>query len=161
MSRISNIRRKENPSYFIFLPTVYENRPDDVRHLVGENSYLFKDENLQFDGNLYVKFKGNEIRALPIEIKQSDLDLFLLGKYSRLSHDLKTKVIKFHESQSHKIRDSTPLENIKSIFYPKNENFQELSDYFGVTFQLMKEVGEVMAIVDPLKEVLNRKQKWS
>lgn len=104
-------------------------------------------------------FEGFSIFILDLSIWTFDIQLFLDGKYSKLSRDAKKSIIDYHKhyDQGPKIDVS-----IHAILEPSNKfpilgnmtALEYVADSYGMSLDLLKKVGEIGSKYDKEKETL-------
>lgn len=153
MNHTFDFKNKKNPSYYILYPIVYLENYEELKNEPVINTYLFWDSEKKFNNCLYLKTDKLNFIEAPLKLTKEDLKNFLNGKYTKLSKNVTSKVIEFHEIQAKIIKTDKYLLKIKSIFNPQEEDFEELAKYFDVKVKIVKEVGQLLHIVDLDKEV--------
>lgn len=78
---------------------------------------------------------------------KEDWDLFLKGKYSRLSNPLKKEILLHYDTKS------PEYFYVESYLYP-HKYMMEYSRLYNVDIRILQEVGEVTSQYDPVRETL-------
>lgn len=91
---------------------------------------------------------GNEIFVFDMSSFASDWDLFLAGKYSQMSLEIRNKILNFFA------KNSGNHIYLQSYLFPEKW-FKRYAEILDVSEELLKEVGELCDIPCPNKEQLN------
>lgn len=105
-------------------------------------------------------FDNTSIFVLDLSEWTFDIEMFLKGKYSRLSKQAKEKIVEFH---TYFDRGAKIEIEISAIIEP-NVPYRLLNDMtpleyvsvnYGIPYEQLKEIGEIGSIYDKEKETLN------
>lgn len=109
-------------------------------------------ESLMLTGNRMFaekfSFEGYLIYVFDFEDFSKDWDLFLHGKYSWFTALAKIKIREYFGESSDQYR-----KQIGVYLFPER-HFKVYSDYLDIPLELLKEVGELCDLYDPVRETL-------
>jgi hypothetical protein len=111
----------------------------------------FKEERLLNHKLLHERIEdqnGNEIFIFDMSDFSSDWDLFLTGKYSQMSLEVRNQILNFFEKKSGNYI------YVHSFLFPENW-FKRYAEILDVSEDLLKEVGELCDLPNLEKEQLN------
>lgn len=110
----------------------------------------FKEERLVNHNLLLERFEdinGNEIFIFDMTTFASDWDLFIAGKYSQMSIEVRNQIIDFF------VKNSANYIYVHSFLFPENW-FKRYAEILDVPESLLKEVGELCDVPNLEKEEL-------
>lgn len=135
-------KTSKNISYFFLYPFV-ENIIEDE---VVTNTYLFHNK-VEYNKTLVVN-SNKLFRKEKLIISDEDYNNFLNGSYSKFSKEAKNKIIAYYE----KYKGANQALKMFYILNPDIHYFRAMSDYYDVSLDTIRNVGEVFSIFNPEKE---------
>ena len=91
---------------------------------------------------------GNDIFVFDMSSFAADWDIFISGKYSKMSLKIRNKILHFFE------KNSGNYIYVNSFLFPEKW-FKRYAEILDVSEELLKEVGELCDVPNPQKEQLN------
>lgn len=142
--------------YYLIIKFTYDNYDEFIEYckrvvfpILDRNGYLV--ESYDFDNQC--------VMILNLSEWALDIEMFLKGKYSKMSRDAKDTIYEYHTFFD---RGNKILIDIKATLYP-NANYDILdkmsaieyvAENYGLPLEELKKIGEIGAIYDKEKETL-------
>lgn len=141
---MSIINDKYTLTTIFLLPIICNNKKiEDI-----ENCYIASTNNINNNNELHIIYKGKNLIDIILVDQEyiQDYDLFLTGKYSKISLLSKNKIIEYWKKYSeddaeilHGILFKTNIEKLKKLFRLEIDKFSEISEFFP-TPNLLNEI---------------------
>lgn len=142
--------------YFLILKFSWDNYEEFVQYCrraifptLDRNGYLYESHD----------FDRETVLVLNISEWALDIEMFLKGKYSKMSRDAKDTITEFHtfNDKGPKIRIEISASLDPNSKYPMLENMtaiEYVAEYYGFDLVELKKIGELGGIYDKDKETL-------
>lgn len=101
--------------------------------------------------------QGRSIFILDMSEWAKDIEMFVLGKYSKFSKEAKTMIEKYHTFKKDKILVhiyAALYPNMKMTILDNKTPIEYAAAEYGLDYEVMKKIGEIGSIYDSMSETL-------